>query len=149
MLAARVPVAPGERLSVSLSDSVTLDAEVAWWDGARCGVAFDQRIDCAAMLHDLVAEQRRPFYRPPRLPVSTRAIVYCEKGLHSVRLLNLSRHGAGFAHDGRLAAGMRTKLLFEDGDEHRGVVRWSHDGRAGMYLVEPFPCARLESACRL
>ena len=87
MMAASVPVTPGERLSVSLSDSVTLDAEVAWWDGARCGVAFDRPIDCAALLHDLVAEQRLPFYRPPRLPVSTRAIVYCEKGLHSVRLV--------------------------------------------------------------
>ena len=149
MMAASVPVTPGERLSVSLSDSVTLDAEVAWWDGARCGVAFDRPIDCAALLHDLVAEQRLPFYRPPRLPVSTRAIVYCEKGLHSVRLSNLSQHGAGFAHDGRVAPGMQAMLLFEDGDEHRGVVRWSHDGRAGMYLVEPFPCARLESACRL
>ena len=149
MLAASVPLAPGEHLAVGLSDSVTIDAEVAWWDGARCGVAFDRPVDCAALLHDLVAEQRGPFYRPPRLPVSTRAIIYCEKGLHSVRLLNLSQHGAGFCHDGRLVPGMRAKLLFEDGDEHRGVVRWSRDGRAGMYLVEPIPCARLESACRL
>jgi hypothetical protein len=149
MMMASVPVTPGERLAVTLSDSVTLDAQVAWWDGARCGVAFDRPVDCSALLHDLVAEQRRPFYRPPRLPVSSRAIVYCEKGLHSVRLRNLSQHGAGFSHDGRLTPGMRAKLLFEDGDEHRGVVRWSHDGCAGMYLVEPIPCARLESACRL
>jgi PilZ domain-containing protein len=149
MLATSVPVTPGERLSVALSDRLALDAAAVWWDGERCGVAFDRPIDCAALLHELVAAQRRPFYRPPRLPVSTRAIVYCEKGLHSVRLRNLSQHGAGFSHDGRLTPGMRAKLLFEDGDEHRGVVRWSHDGRAGMYLVEPFPCARLESACRL
>lgn len=149
MMAVSVPVTPGERLSVSLSDTVTLEARVSWWDGARCGVAFERPVDCAALLHDLVAEQRRPFYRPPRLPVSGRAIVYCEKGLHSVRLLNLSQHGAGFAHDGRVARGMTAKLLLADGDEHRGVVRWSHGGRAGMYLVEPLPCDRLESACRL
>ena len=149
MLAVSVPITPGERLSVALSDTVTLAATAVWWDGARCGVAFERPIACAELLHELVAEQRAPRYRPPRLPVSARAIVYCDKGLHSVRLLNLSQHGAGFAHHGQLLPGMAAKLLFEDGDEHRGVVRWSHDGRAGMYLVEPFPCARLESACRL
>jgi len=149
MLAASVPLVPGERLAIALSDGVTLEATMQWWDGAHCGVAFDRPVDCAALLHELVAEQRAPFYRPPRLPVSSRAIVYCDKGLHSVRLLNLSQHGAGFSHAGRLLPGMAAKLLFEDGDEHRGVVRWSRDGRAGMYLVEPFPCARLESACRL
>ena len=149
MLAASVPLTPGERVSVALSESVTLAGSVAWWDGAQCGVTFDRPIDCAAVLHDLVAEQRAPRYRPPRLPVTARAVVYCEKGLHSVRLLNLSQHGAGLAHAGGLAPGMSVKLLLADGDEHRGVVRWSHGGRAGMYLVEPFPCARLESACRL
>ena len=149
MMATSVPVAAGERLAIALSDGVTLDGTLRWWDGALCGVAFDRPVDCAALLHELVAEQRAPFYRPPRLPVSTRAIVYCDKGLHSVRLFNLSQHGAGFCHDGRLLPGTAAKLLFEDGDEHRGVVRWSHDGRAGMYLVEPFACARLESACRL
>ncbi|HEV2818648.1 MAG TPA: PilZ domain-containing protein [Allosphingosinicella sp.] len=149
MMATSVPVAAGERLAIALSDRVTLAATLRWWDGAHCGVAFDRPVDCAALLHALVAEQRAPFYRPPRLPVSSRAIVYCDKGLYSVRLLNLSQHGAGFAHAGRLLPGMAAKLLFEDGDEHRGVVRWSRDGRAGMYLVEPFPCARLESACRL
>ena len=149
MMAVSVPVAPGERLSVALSDTVALGATVRWWDGGRCGVAFDRPVDCAALLHDLVAEQRLPFYRPPRLPVSARAIVYCEKGLHSIRLLNLSQHGAGFAHDGRVAPGMAAKLLLADGGEHRGVVRWSRGGRAGMYLVEPFPCDQLESACRI
>lgn len=149
MMATSVPVTPGERLAIALSDRVTLEATMRWWDGAHCGVAFDRKIDCAALLHELVAEQRAPFYRPPRLPVSSRAIVYCDKGLHSVRLHNLSQHGAGFSHAGRLLPGMAAKLLFEDGDEHRGVVRWSRDGRAGMYLVEPFCCARLESACRI
>ena len=149
MLATRAPVSPGERLAVALSEGVVLDARAAWWDGERCGLAFDRPIDCAALLHTLVAEQRAPGYRPPRLPVWTRAIVYCEKGLHTVRLFNLSQHGAGFSHDGCFRAGMATKLLFENGDEHRGVVRWSDGGAAGMYLTEPFPCAQLESAARL
>jgi hypothetical protein len=149
MLLAAVPVAPGERLSIALSESVNVDGRVAWWDGARCGVAFDAPIDCAAVLGQLVTEQKAPRYRPLRLPVSTRAVAFCEQGLHAVRIHDISQHGAGFTHDGCFKAGMITRLSFANGDEHRGVIRWSDGGRAGIYLIEPISCARLESAARL
>ena len=149
MLETSVPVTPGEQVTIQLSESVIIDGRIAWEDGSRCGVAFDEPIDCAATLETLVTEQREPDYRPLRVPVSTRAIAYCENGLHTVRVLNLSPHGAGIAHDGCFKPGMSTLLLFENGEEHRGVIRWSKDGRAGILLLEPFPCAKLESASRL
>ncbi|MEA3014152.1 MAG: hypothetical protein QOD42_2697 [Sphingomonadales bacterium] len=149
MLTTQVPVVPGEALTVGLSDTVAIEGRAIWWDGERCGLVFDRPVDCAALLEGLVAEQKAPRYRPPRLPVATRAIAYCDKGLHTVRLFNLSQRGAGFAHDGCFCPGMAVKLHFDSGEEHRGVVRWSQDGRAGLYLVEPIACARLESAARL
>ncbi len=42
-----------------------------------------------------------------------------------------------------------TKMLLPGGGEHRGVVRWVRDGRAGLFLIEPLACARLESANRI
>lgn len=149
MLITQVPVVPGERLTITLSEKVAIEGRAIWWDGERCGVAFDRPVDCAALLEALVTEQKAPRYRPPRLPVATRAIAYCDKGLHTVRIFNLSARGAGFAHDGCFRAGMAVKLHFDTGEEHRGVIRWSRDGRAGLYLVEPIACARLESAARL
>lgn len=149
MLAARVQLVPGERLTIGLSESIVVSGRVVWWDGERCGVAFDEPIDCAAALQSLVEEQRRPQYRPPRLTVATRAIAYCEKGLHTVRIYNLSHHGAAFTHDGCFHAGMPTKLHFETGEDYRGVVRWSEDGRAGLFLTDPIPSEKLESARRL
>ncbi len=146
MLHSNIRVAEGERLSIALSDSIEIEGEAVWWDGAHCGVAFDRPVDCADLLERLVAERKAPRYRPPRLPVRTRAIAHCEKGLHTVRVTNLSCHGAGFAHDGCFRAGMATKLAFETGDEYRGVVRWEKEGRAGLFLLEPIPSARLESA---
>ena len=149
LLVTGVPVTPGERLSISLSATMAIAARAVWWDGERCGVAFDRPLDCAALLQNLVAEQRSPDYQPLRLPVATRATIVCETGLHGVRLVDLSQHGAGFTHDGGFAPGMNVKLHLPSGGEHRGVVRWSRDGRAGLYLIEPFPCAQLESAARL
>jgi hypothetical protein len=149
MMLTSVPVTPGEPLTIHFSDHVSLKAKAAWWDGTRCGVEFDEEVDCAALLEALVAEQKRPGYRPARLPVSARAIAYCEKGLHGIRIYNLSHHGAAFEHDGCFRAGMMSKLAFENGGEHRGVVRWSKDGCAGIFLVEPMAYAKLESATRL
>jgi hypothetical protein len=149
MLMTGVPVAPGEQLEIALSEKIVLAATVLWWDGERCGAEFDQPIDAAAVLEALVEEQHDPHYRPPRLAVSTRALAYCEKGLHTVRIHNLSQRGAGFEHDGCFKEGMTTKLHFADGDEHRGVIRWVKDGQAGIFLYEPFPCAQLESALRM
>lgn len=146
MLETKVKVVPGEALSIHLSDNIAVEGKIVWWDGRYCGVALDAPIDCAATLERLHTEQRSPRFRPLRLPVETRATAYCEKGLHTVKVVNLSSYGAAFEHDGCFREGMSTMLLFENGEEHRGVVRWSEGGRAGLYLTEPFPCARLESA---
>ena len=148
MLLTAVPVQEGETLTITLSEEVTLSATVQWWDGQRCGVVFDEPIDCAALLEALADEQKGPNHRPLRLPVSTRALAYCDRGLHTVHLHDISQHGAGFSHDGCFHPGMATKLHFETGDEYRGVVRWNQDGRAGIFLVEPIPCEKLESALR-
>ena len=149
MLATKMQVVPGERLTINLSESVSLEGKAVWWDGERCGVEFDAPIDCAAVLEGLVEERKSARYRAPRLSVATRAIAFCDKGLHTVRVYSLSHHGAAFTHDGCFRAGMATKLHFESGEDYRGVVRWSKDGRAGLFLTEPIPSAKLESANRI
>ena len=148
MLLTSVPVKVGEKLALALSDQVSLKATALWWDGERCGVGFDEPIDCAALLEALGDEQKAPGHRPLRMPVSTRALAYCDRGLHTVHLYDISQHGAGMTHDGCFRPGMTTKLHFETGDEYRGVVRWNKGGKAGIFLVEPIPSEKLESALR-
>lgn len=144
MLRTHVPVKKGERLTIALSESVELDGKVVWTDGEACGVAFDQPIDSAEILRFLVNEQHERGHRAFRLNVDVRAAAYCERGLHAIRITDVTHHGIGFSHDGCLKAGMKTLVMFENGMERRGVVRWSHDGRAGLQLAEPFTCAELE-----
>ena len=66
-----------------------------------------------------------------------------EHGPAPVELFNISQYGVGFAHDGRFHPGMNVKLHVAGGPERQGVVRWSKDGRAGMFLTEPYSCADL------
>jgi hypothetical protein len=140
---ARLP--RGAPLSIALSDTVALDAKVVWSTREGCGVAFEQPIDSAALLTSLVAEQRGPRHRPPRLPARIRAAAYGESGVHAIRITDVSQHGFGFSHDGAIGSGARLRVVFESGLERRGIVRWSAAGSAGLQLLDPFTCGELES----
>src|SRR3954471_14824325 len=74
MLLTSVPVRVGEKLTLALSARLRLSATALWWDGERCGVGFDEAIDCPAVLEALADEQKAPGHRPLRMPVSTRAL---------------------------------------------------------------------------
>lgn len=136
----------GESLIVGLSDTVVLGARVAWAEGGRCGALFNSAIDCAAVLKQLAAEQLHRNYRLPRLAVETLAVVTGENGVSAVKVTDVSQDGVGFSHDGSIRTDCAGKITFARGNEHRGVVRWSKDGTAGMHLFEPIPIALLESA---
>ena len=148
MLATSAKVALGERVSVALSDTVSIAGRVAWSEPGRCGIAFDTRIDSAALLAMLVAERRSADYRAPRLPVMARALAYDETGIHPVTVRDLSQHGIGISHHARFRPGMAVKLCLENGVERRGVVRWADDNQAGLALVDPFTCEDLASVSR-
>lgn len=149
MLAADVPVEKGERLEIALSDTVMLSGRVVWAEQGRCGVAFDEEIDGAALLKQLAAEQREGGYRPPRLPVHVKATAETDDGTAAILLVDLSQSGAGFSHDGRFAAGMVLRLVLDGGIRRQAVVRWSKGGRGGLWLTEPLVRADLESIRRL
>lgn len=147
MMLTGVPVRDGERIEVDLSDKVSVAGRVVWTDGERCGIEFDAPINSARLLKSLVADQRDPAHRPLRIAVDIKAAAFCERGLHPIRITDLSQHGIGFTHGGCFKAGMQTMVVLENGIERRGVVRWSEDGHAGIMLIEPLSCADLECAC--
>lgn len=148
MLQIHIEVAVGERVSIALSDTHSVRGAVKWHEGQRCGVEFDAPIRCERVLRMLAAERRSAGYRAPRLVVDRGATAWCEHGLKSVRVRNVSQHGLGLAHDGQLQPGTRLKLQLENGLERRGVVRWSSEGQSGLRLLEPLGCSSLESCAR-
>jgi hypothetical protein len=139
---------PGDPLAVSLSDNVTLDASVLWSDSEHCGIRFREPVDSTALLCALATEQRSPRYRPLRLAVDGRAVVLDEAGSHAVRLRNVSRHGVGLDHDGRLCPRAAVRLVLGAGRNRRAIVRWADREQAGLFLFEPFSADEIASARR-
>jgi hypothetical protein len=139
---------PEEPVAVSLSANVTLAATVLWSDSEHCGIRFREPVDSTALLCALATEQRSPRYRPLRLDVDGRALVFDEAGFHVVRVLNISRHGVGLGHDDRLRRGAAVRIVFETGGERRAVVRWADREQAGLFLLEPLSPDDMASARR-
>lgn len=146
MLRTPRPLAPGEPLAIALSERVTLEALVVWSDDLRCGVRFLEPVDSTWLLCTLANEQRAPDYRSLRLAVDGWALGFDEAGVHAVQVRDVSRHGVGLYHPGCMQRGSPFKLLFENGAEHRGVVRWADRERAGLLLLDPFSAEELASA---
>jgi hypothetical protein len=136
-------VPTGERLSIALSEKFILDAETVWSDGERCGARFDTKVDSAALLCALALDQQLPGHRPLRLAVDRPALAFDGTGMHPVRIRSLSPYGVGLRHRDRLHAGAAVKLRFDDGVEHRGVVRWADPRQAGLRLLDPLAPVRL------
>ncbi len=65
-----------------------------------------------------------------------------------MKIRNISRHGVGLEHPNRLRRGTTIKLVFENGCERRGVVRWADQEQAGLFLLEPFTPDEMASARR-
>ncbi|WP_428681172.1 PilZ domain-containing protein [Sphingopyxis sp.] len=148
MLAADVPIAIGEKLEIALSDAVTVRGKVVWSDEGRCGVAFDEEVDVADVLKRLAAEQRASGYRQPRLPVHTRAQLITDDGTSEIELVDLSQSGAGYVHAGHLEIGKEVDLVLASGIRRKAIVRWSREGRGGLWLTQPLDRADLESIRR-
>lgn len=145
MLNTHTRLDPGERVLIELSEPFAIEGTVTWSEETRCGIEFEQPIDCAALLQ-AQAERRRGDRRGGALRLATmrRATSYAENGIRAVKVTNVSHRGMGLTHDGSLAAGMLLKLIVESGVEREARVRWTRDGRAGVCLLEPLTCAELE-----
>lgn len=148
-LVAHVELQVGERLSIALSDDVSITGSVAWCEGQFCGVEFDEPVDCESFLKSFSKAKRDHQRAAMRLPVMKRATSYSMAGIHSVQVTNVSPRGVGLAHDGALRSGMFISLVLESGATRRGAVCWSKNGQAGVLLSEPFTLEELESASAL
>jgi len=127
----------GQIIRLDLSDTVSKQAIVTANDGDRYAMAFQHRIDCAALLRELVAEARSSRARPLRLATpGMQAEGRSVNGPHKLEAGNISQRGMMVRHDGAFRAGLRVWVHLPNGRECRGVVRWANEGFAGLQWID-------------
>lgn len=140
-----IPIVLSDCLTLELADGVELHGHVVWQRDDEFGVEFDQPIRSAELLADLAAGSRCGRTRPVRLPVKATALASSERGLRSVRMVDISQRGLKLEHDGTLTTGLELKVTLPCGLDRHGVVRWTRDNRAGVMLLEPLSVEALGS----
>lgn len=149
MVITGLDAAIGGRISITLSDSIALAAEIMWSEDGRVGLRFMEPIDSLDLLQSLADKGRSGKNRPPRLSVGLLGTAATEAGLQPIRTLDISQHGMKISHGGGLRTGVRVKVTLENGLEQRGVVKWSNDRVAGLRFNEPIPHTMLDSVADL
>ena len=149
MLTTSVAVAEGEEITVILAEQLALDAHVVWVRDGKCGVEFHEPIDGETTLRQLAEDKAARRYRPLRIALNAMAQAKFNHRLQTIQLVDLSQYGAGIAHNGSVTTGMRLDLLLASGIRREAIVRWSRDGRAGLWLTQPLERTMLESVLAL
>jgi hypothetical protein len=133
-----MPVALNDCIEVAFSPTIALTGRVIWIRDNECGVAFDRKIDCAALLSHSFAETHGYRARAPRLKANVHATI-CYDGRTKRTMINdISQHGMKVTHDGTIHPGLILKVVLECGRERDAEVRWTKDNFAGLFFPEPF-----------
>ncbi|MGL3822990.1 PilZ domain-containing protein [Sphingopyxis sp. R3-92] len=145
MLSLSLPACPGTPIVIELAEGCSLQGTIVWRDGDYCGVKLGDPIDSAKTLKRLYQERYAGDYRPLRLPFGKTVAITCEDGTQFVRLRDISQSGMKIVHSGGFTPGLPIKILLAGELERRGIVRWSRDGVAGIWLTENLSVADLGS----
>ncbi|TPG42568.1 hypothetical protein EAH79_01390 [Sphingomonas koreensis] len=140
-----IPVMLGDAVTVRLTEDTIIMGRIVWTSGADCGLQLTDPLDSEALLQNLAAQARSVGQRPLRMPINKPAIARSEQGLQRIAVQDISQNGMKVEHDGSFDEGLVVKVSLSSGLERRGVVRWSHDGIAGLILLEPFRAIDLSS----
>lgn len=144
-----MPVRLNDTVKVAFSPSVVLEGQVAWVNGGDCGVKFAETIDSGALLRETSAEARSEGARAPRLKTEMPARVLIEGRVRKTIIQDVSQSGVKLSHEGEFQPGLPVKVMLPDGEEKDGVVRWSSENIAGLYLIDPFSVDDLGSVSSL
>jgi len=129
---------PGEPVTIEIRSGTEIAGRIAWSQGGLVGVAFDERIDVLDVLHAPVAGEPGLVQRMPRVRISCPVGLFVDGARHQVTLVDASQGGAKLATD-ILREGDEVTVTIQGLDPRRGVVRWAHDGRAGIAFLAAIP----------
>ena len=142
------PFAPGQALSVELKTNQPVAGKVTWVDDSNIGITFDAPIDVEDLLASQSAMDNGWKPRLPRVEVDRMATLRIGARTHWVSTLDISQGGIKVETDQPLDAGEEVVLTLEKFRPVHGVVRWCHEGTAGISFNQVIPFRELMSWLR-
>lgn len=137
------PLAEGQRVEVEFKSDQRIPGSVYWAREANIGIGFDEPIDVEEMLanHSRSGGDWRP--RMPRIEVDRLAMLRVGARTYGVSTCDISQGGVKLMIDQPLQAGAAVVLSLDDFRPVPGVVRWYHEGMAGIAFNEVIPFREL------
>jgi len=129
---------PGEPVTVEIRSGNHIAGRVAWSADGMIGVQFDEKIDVLEVLHAPVHGEPGMVQRMPRLHIACPVSLVAEGMRVSVNLIDVSQGGVKVEAD-FLREGDEVVVGVLGIEARRGVVRWAHDGRAGIAFLAAIP----------
>lgn len=136
-LSTRMPLAPGDEITLDFSEKCSLAGQVVWHREPRCGIRFTTPLDSVALLRRLSDEHVSGQVRQLRLSLTKAVVVRSELGIHLCHARDISQRGLKVLHNGRLGADLQVAVQITPDIVRHGFVRWSGDGIAGIMLSDP------------
>ncbi len=137
------PLAEGQRVEVELKSDQKIAGRVFWSRESTIGIGFDEQIDVEEMLanHSRNDGDWRP--RMPRIEVDRLAMLRVGARVYGVSTCDISQGGVKLIVDQPLEPGAAVVLSLDDFRPVPGVVRWYHDGLAGVAFNQVIPFQEL------
>jgi len=146
MIDTALALATGERIELTISHSHRFVARVAWRNGRRSGLAFQEATDCLALLRRLVDDQRAGRSYEPRLAIRGRVLATTAAGTSFAELEGISQTEMVLRHSAAVRPGDSVQISLADGLRSNGVVVSSESGCSLVRLASTLPLDRLGSA---
>ena len=140
-----IPVSLNDELLVELAPQMVLHTRVVWTNGNECGVAFYRNIDCTQLLGQSAELKQQETMRSPRLNSQIPAKIVAEGEVLPTTIKNISQRGMMVTHGGDFRAGMRIKVIMQNGQNREALVRWTHENFAGLLLADPYSVMELSN----
>lgn len=132
-------------VDVAFSPTIMVQGTVIWVDGTECGVRFANEIDSTELLSQTAAELRTENARAPRLKTELPARVYFDGVTKSSVIHDISLRGMKVASDSDFKPGLKVNVILANSMELRGVVRWTQEKIAGLFLLDSLSVTDLSS----
>lgn len=128
----------GGRATLELNSVHRFEGRIAWADGNRIGLEFDDR----QMVRDVLACRERSFpYRPPR--INLRCELQVQLGARHLKTHShdVSESGVKVELPADDCTGLEAVISLDGLKPVKGTVEWWREGRAGISFERPIPIA--------